>query len=105
VSAGRFWSYTPDGDGFVRHDTEEAARAAALTEIGLSRSSSRDGEWRGDETLICWGEVREECGETHRRVLADELEGVTDPDEIQEIRDDFRGFDHMYDIELLPVPE
>jgi hypothetical protein len=66
----RFFSWDPEGGDFETHDTEEAARDAALSLI----DSYLDGDtgWAEEIEDVCWGEIRGRVHLVNQRPLTAE---------------------------------
>lgn len=84
-----YFSYDPEGAGFMFHDTETEAKAAAETSLQDERDCAPEG-WSENVELICWGEVVQRVKETMSRPATEE-DGLSS------------GIEIYADYELLPV--
>lgn len=66
-----YFSYDPEGDGFMFHDTETEARSAAESALQDERDCAPEG-WGENVELICWGEVKQRVKETECRPATEE---------------------------------
>ncbi len=62
-----WFSYDPEGDGFVFHDSEEQAKARATREFEVACDYAASDGWGEDPTHICWGRVMERATEVSRK--------------------------------------
>lgn len=54
-----YFSYD-ENEGFVLHETAEAAKKAAQSELDIHRDEAiKEGEWYDEVQTICWGELAE----------------------------------------------
>jgi hypothetical protein len=78
-----WWSYHPEGDGFVLHATEAEAKADAQNALECERDEAYDG-WSDSVTSICWGRVCGRATETLRRPREDGDAVAPECDEVVE---------------------
>ena len=69
-----FFSYDPEGDGFLTHATAEEAEKAARDALDANRDAAAEGGWCEEPTEICWGEVTGKVVETSRQTACEYLE-------------------------------
>lgn len=60
----RFFSFDPNSDGFVIHDTAEEAEKAAKESLDSEREEASYDGWSEDACRICWGELRQFAKQT-----------------------------------------
>jgi hypothetical protein len=80
-----YFSYDPNGDGFCRHDTADAAKDAAEQALEYEKKEAKEG-WSEEVTGICWGKLCQGIKELSRRPVTEEdcCCGTPDYDEIVE---------------------
>lgn len=60
----RFFSFDPNGDGFVTHETAEEAEKAAKESLDSERAEASSDGWSDEASRICWGELRQFAKQT-----------------------------------------
>lgn len=81
----QWFSYDPDGMGFMFHDTEEQARRSCLSSVDIHEQWAADDVWADSAGCVCWGRVLQRFTETERRPVDPEEDNV--PDFIEDIVD------------------
>jgi len=52
-----YFSYDPNGDGYVKHITEIEAEEAALVALEIERDEALTEDWDEAVEDICWGKI------------------------------------------------
>lgn len=99
----KYFSYDPNGDGFVLHDTAEAARAEAAAGLDAARLNAMTNGWGEEDEDICWGEIHQAATRVDEQYRPDDLdEDGCDAD------GDYWGdpdVDVKFDLQLRDIPK
>jgi len=52
-----YFSYDPNGDGYLEHTTEEEAKKFAQAALDYERSEALNEGWDENVKNICWGKI------------------------------------------------
>jgi hypothetical protein len=52
-----YFSFDPNGDGYVEHSTEEEAKKSAQVALDYERDEALNEGWDENVENICWGKI------------------------------------------------
>lgn len=65
MSKQGYFSYDPEGDGYVTHETEDQARSSAEKALEYYRDEAFSDGWPDWMHYVCWGKIIESCQVMH----------------------------------------
>lgn len=78
-----YFAYDPNGDGFIKFDTEDEAREYADEVLDIERDNAIGDEWSSDVEELCWGKIAEQ-------LVSFNVEPDEDDEDIEDVYIDYR---------------